>query len=116
MTVPGRLSRRQYIRRSPGIGLRASAQLSQIPYSSDNSLIAEEVFPQGKLDADLQQVDRVVVLEVVDDGVGFDPAAVQERRGFGLRGMEERAARLGGKLTVQSSPGAGTTIKVEVAA
>jgi NAD(P)-dependent dehydrogenase (short-subunit alcohol dehydrogenase family) len=41
----------------PGIGLRASAQLSQIPYSSDNSLIAEEVFPQGKLDADLQQVD-----------------------------------------------------------
>ncbi len=62
----------------------------------------------------LQQVDRVVVLEVVDDGVGFDPAAVQERRGFGLRGMEERAARLGGKLTVQSSPGAGTTIKVEV--
>jgi NAD(P)-dependent dehydrogenase (short-subunit alcohol dehydrogenase family) len=41
----------------PGIGLRASAQLSQIPYSSDTSLIAEEVFPEGKLDADLQQVD-----------------------------------------------------------
>lgn len=41
----------------PGIGLRASAQLSQIPYSYDNSLVAEEVFPQGKLDADLQQVD-----------------------------------------------------------
>lgn len=42
---------------APGIGLRASAQLSQIPYSCDNSLIAEEVFPKGKLDADLQQVD-----------------------------------------------------------
>jgi NAD(P)-dependent dehydrogenase (short-subunit alcohol dehydrogenase family) len=41
----------------PGIGLRASARLSQIPYSSDTSLIAEEVFPKGKLDADLQQVD-----------------------------------------------------------
>lgn len=41
----------------PGIGLRASAQLSQIPYSYDNSLVSEEVFPQGKLDADLQQVD-----------------------------------------------------------
>lgn len=41
----------------PGIGLRASAQLSQIPYSYDNSLAVEEVFPQGKLDADLQQVD-----------------------------------------------------------
>lgn len=41
----------------PGIGLRASAELSQIPYSFDNSLVAEEVFPSGELDADLQQVD-----------------------------------------------------------
>lgn len=41
----------------PAIGLRASAQLSQIPYSFDHSLVAEEVFPSGKLDADLQQVD-----------------------------------------------------------
>lgn len=40
-----------------GIGIRASAELSQIPYSIDNSLVAEEVFPVGKLDADLQQVD-----------------------------------------------------------
>lgn len=40
-----------------GIGLSASAKLSQIPYSIDNSLSAEEVFPVGKLDADLQQVD-----------------------------------------------------------
>ncbi|MEE9430107.1 MAG: SDR family NAD(P)-dependent oxidoreductase, partial [Melioribacteraceae bacterium] len=41
----------------PGIGLRASAKLSQIPYSFDNALVAQEVFPEGKLDADLQQVD-----------------------------------------------------------
>jgi NAD(P)-dependent dehydrogenase (short-subunit alcohol dehydrogenase family) len=41
----------------PGVGIRASAQLSQIPYSFDRSLAASEVFPEGKLDADLQQVD-----------------------------------------------------------
>lgn len=41
----------------PGIGLRNSAELSQIPYSFDNSLQTAEVFPEGKLDADLQQVD-----------------------------------------------------------
>lgn len=41
----------------PGIGLRSSAKLSQIPYSFDNTLVAQEVFPEGKLDADLQQVD-----------------------------------------------------------
>jgi NAD(P)-dependent dehydrogenase (short-subunit alcohol dehydrogenase family) len=42
---------------APGIGLRASAQLSQIPYSYDNSGDANEIFPEGELDADLQQVD-----------------------------------------------------------
>ena len=43
--------------KGPGIGIRASAELSQIPYSYDESLEAQEVFPEGKLDADLQQVD-----------------------------------------------------------
>lgn len=41
----------------PGLGIRASAQLSQLPYSFDRSISAREVFPEGKLDADLQQVD-----------------------------------------------------------
>ncbi|MEQ8238070.1 MAG: SDR family oxidoreductase [Cyclobacteriaceae bacterium] len=41
----------------PGIGLSASAKLSQIPYSFDQSIQEKEVFPVGKLDADLQQVD-----------------------------------------------------------
>ncbi len=40
-----------------GVGISDSARLSQIPYSYDNSLTNEEVFPEGKLDADLQQVD-----------------------------------------------------------
>jgi len=40
-----------------GIGLKKSAELSQIPYSYDNSLSVQEVFPTGALDADLQQVD-----------------------------------------------------------
>ena len=42
---------------APGVGLRMSAQLSQIPYSYDHSLDVPEVFPAEKLDADLQQVD-----------------------------------------------------------
>jgi len=41
----------------PGIGISASAQLSQIPYSFDKSLMSAEVFPEGDLDADLQQID-----------------------------------------------------------
>ena len=40
-----------------GMGITSSAQLSQVPYSHEPSLSAEEIFPEGKLDADLQQVD-----------------------------------------------------------
>ena len=42
---------------APGVGLRRSAHLSQIPYSYDHSLDVPKVFPVKKLDADLQQVD-----------------------------------------------------------
>lgn len=42
---------------TPGIGIKASAQLSQIPYRFDNAEEAKELFPEGKLDVDLQQVD-----------------------------------------------------------
>jgi two-component system sensor histidine kinase DegS len=53
-----------------------------------------------------------VVLEVQDDGVGFDPAA--EQRGgldhFGLAGMRERVELAGGTWTVWSRPGAGTVL------
>jgi nitrate/nitrite-specific signal transduction histidine kinase len=62
----------------------------------------------------LRQNRRAVVLEVTDDGVGFDPATARERGGFGLCGMAERATRMGGELTVQSSPGKGTKVRVEV--
>lgn len=41
----------------PGIGLRESAQLSQIPYTYDNTLSADILFPRGEMDVDLQQVD-----------------------------------------------------------
>ena len=40
-----------------GMGLLSSAQLSQLPYVHDHTLSVEKVFPKGKLDADLQQVD-----------------------------------------------------------
>ncbi|HLH27107.1 MAG TPA: GAF domain-containing sensor histidine kinase [Chloroflexota bacterium] len=52
-------------------------------------------------------------LEIVDDGVGFEPARGCSG-GFGLRGMSERAERLGGTLAVESAPGAGTRVRVEV--
>jgi signal transduction histidine kinase len=55
-----------------------------------------------------------IVLEIIDNGCGFDPHVTREHGGFGLQGMEERAVRLGGLLTVQSRPGQGTKLRVEV--
>ena len=54
-----------------------------------------------------------VTLRVVDDGRGFDPdaRALRSRR-LGLTSMHERAASLGGTLTITSSPGAGTTVEL----
>jgi NAD(P)-dependent dehydrogenase (short-subunit alcohol dehydrogenase family) len=43
--------------RQPGLGLKYSAELSQIPYTIDDTVKSEEIFPAGKLDQDLQQVD-----------------------------------------------------------
>ncbi|MCS6799238.1 MAG: sensor histidine kinase [Myxococcota bacterium] len=50
-----------------------------------------------------------LVLEVRDDGRGFDEAA--ENAGLGLQGMRERAALLGGELSIHSTPSVGTTVR-----
>jgi signal transduction histidine kinase len=64
----------------------------------------------------LADEDGRVVLEVRDDGAGFDPDAPEVRsRRLGLTSMEERAQRLGGHLTVASAPGGGTTVRLEAA-
>jgi signal transduction histidine kinase len=57
--------------------------------------------------------DDGLLLEVADDGVGFDPAAAEARsRRLGLTSMEERARRIGGTLEIESAPGAGTTVRL----
>src|SRR4051794_35825208 len=58
-----------------------------------------------------------VLLEVSDDGMGFEPSDPDVRsRRLGLTSMEERAARLGGRLEIRSAPGEGTTVRLEAAA
>jgi signal transduction histidine kinase len=56
-----------------------------------------------------------VVLEVRDNGRGFNPAAGHPGH-FGLDSMRSRAAEIGGRLTITSEPGSGTLVRVSVAA
>jgi signal transduction histidine kinase len=53
-----------------------------------------------------------VTLDVQDDGAGFDPTA--PANGVGLAAMRERAAQLGGTVSVESRPGGGTTVAVSI--
>jgi signal transduction histidine kinase/ligand-binding sensor domain-containing protein len=60
----------------------------------------------------LRQQGGGVMLEITDDGVGFDPATASERGGVGLAAMAERAADLGAKLQIGSGPDLGTKVAV----
>jgi len=63
-----------------------------------------------RVSVDLERSDEEVRVVVRDNGVGFDPA--EKRQGFGLAGMRERAAQIGGELRVVSSPGDGATVEL----
>jgi signal transduction histidine kinase len=83
--------------------------------------IAQEALQNALRHADASRVvvrlgatDGHLVLEVSDDGRGFDPDAPALRaRRLGLTSMEQRARRVGGRLEIASAAGAGTTVRLE---
>jgi PAS domain S-box-containing protein len=82
--------------------------------------IAQEALNNIAKHAHARQVEIIlerrtdqVLLIVEDDGVGFEPVGMdRQRRGFGLLGMQERAALVGATVQIESAPGEGTTIFV----
>jgi signal transduction histidine kinase len=67
-----------------------------------------------RVDLMVERRDDLAMVMIEDDGAGFDPSRVQGGDHFGLLGMRERAEALGGNLTLETSPGKGTVIVVEV--
>jgi len=61
----------------------------------------------------LKQRRKNVILEIEDDGCGFDPEAV-DQHGMGLRNMRERASLIGGRFNILSAPGEGTRVVVPI--
>jgi two-component system nitrate/nitrite sensor histidine kinase NarX len=64
----------------------------------------------------LNAEDGVVILDVADDGSGFDPGRLEEAldHGFGLGSMRERVELIGGTLAVHTAPGKGTRVEVRL--
>ena len=66
----------------------------------------------SKVQITLTYLGDTLLLDVADDGTGFDASATTD--GYGLVGMRERLSRVGGMLTVESSPGSGTILNASV--
>lgn len=67
----------------------------------------------SKVNLRLSQTSQGVILEVGDDGVGFDPMSSFPGH-LGLHSMQERVRNLGGMLSIESIPGEGTTIRAQI--
>lgn len=111
-----------------GVEITGTPQL--LPSETETSLLrcAQEALNNARkhsrasrLALTLSYMKDRVILDARDDGVGFETAAVAPRSegedsagGFGLKAMRERAEKVGGTLTVESAPGEGTNLTVDL--
>jgi signal transduction histidine kinase/ligand-binding sensor domain-containing protein len=74
----------------------------------------------ARAEVSVMRSSNQLIVTIADNGKGFDPVGsvragvTQPRRGFGLKGIGERARMLGGELTVQSESGQGTTLSIRI--
>ena len=99
--------------------LECPDQLPALPLEVEQSIyrITQEGLENVVQHANANHVEVKLIttsekLELIihDDGSGFDPECVVHDERFGLRGLQERATSVGGKLVIESHPGSGTTI------
>ncbi len=57
---------------------------------------------------------NTIEVKIKDDGIGFDPSLIQQRKSFGILGMKERILSLEGNFDLETSPGKGTKITIRV--
>lgn len=95
-----------------------------LPATQEEALlrVAQEALHNALRHSGAEEVDVLLVrrgqgavLSVTDNGKGFEPRAVRRAgRHLGLVSMRDRASGVGGRLTVESEPGKGTTVEMEV--
>jgi signal transduction histidine kinase len=96
----------------PALGAAAAGQVFRIAQEAlQNALRHAEA---ERIEVRLEDGGGRLLLTVADDGRGFDASA--PRRRLGLTSMEERAAEIGGRLLLDTRPGEGTTVRLDVPA
>ena len=118
---------RQEVSSQPGVDFRATVVGQERPLRSP---IQQEIYSIGRealvnafchsgakgIDLELEYTDRNLTIRVRDNGCGIDPQVLETgRKGhWGLTGMRERAAKIGGLLEISSSTTAGTEIRLSI--
>jgi PAS domain S-box-containing protein len=97
----------------PALSFEAKEALYRIAQESLNNTVKHAQAERVDLRLDVRRGE--ILLELVDDGVGFDPQAEYSGH-MGLNSMRERAAKLGGTLDIDSSVGKGTRVRVRIRA
>ena len=96
----------------PGLGAEREAAVYRVAQEALHNALRHSGAAEVRISLTARQ--GRVILEVADDGRGF--AAKGPPDGLGLPSMRERAAAIGGSLTIRSAPGQGTTVKLTVPA
>ncbi len=95
----------------PDLPLKVKQELYRIAQEAMHNTVKHA--RARKVDLRLSQAAKAVILEVRDDGVGFDPLGSFPGH-LGLHSMQERVSSLGGMLQIESAPGQGTSILAQV--
>lgn len=107
-------------------GVRVDADVSGDEHASDAAValvwrVAQEAVRNvarharaSRMSLTVRRDGAALVLEVVDDGVGFDPGATSGDGHYGLRAAGSLVREHGGSMEVESAPGSGTMVRVEV--
>lgn len=100
------------VERERRLPIRIEEEMYRIAQEGLNNIVkhAEATKVQIKLKYD----ENTVLLEMIDDGKGFDPKVAHRSGGFGLQGIQERVNQLGGTLRIESSPLRGTHLSVSI--
>ena len=121
-TAMAHLVHEQRQRGGPKIECHSSVQFDRLPSILENGIyrIVQEALTNAckhskskSVTVTMTQEGQDVRSEVRDNGFGFDPEVVEEGH-FGLEGIRQRVRLLGGRMTIESTPGNGTMIQVVV--
>ncbi|MCD2256178.1 sensor histidine kinase [Agrilactobacillus fermenti] len=105
------------------IDIHADLDDVKLPSGVEDNLfrIVQELFSNtlrhakaNRIDIFLKQLDQLILLKVVDDGVGFDTKMTRETGSYGLKNIKERTSAIGGQIKIISFPNEGTSVEIRI--